>query len=368
MPLKTGYYVEQKYSQIYLVDETDQDNPMPVHKSLIGELKTWKEEYVSIPKTPKKIQSIDEALQEKKNEEDLIQKKIIYYEIEDKGTKQKEFFAVMVNPDQNLSSLAVQTTKKEIDPFSQQLINRTILFISVAFNIILMAMTMNEENFVLRITLANAGWVLSVMLALKILDLSQQKPGIYSALFTLVKARVYHPVLKKTVIVKYTTILISDKTRVSDILPLQIETMLIFQALDMVEKYEQRYVSEKEARENAEKIIETLNERINESDKREKIIMKEAYARGVKHASTKISTKAPAKEVFKEYKNLWIGIGIFLGSIILAATIKSLAESFPDVTVIVNLADLPWFVWLVILLAGWGLFMVFYNFVFGRLR
>ena len=378
MDSRAGYFVEQDHSQILIIDETEKDIPVTIHRQCIGPLRLWREEILSIPVNVENSQDIGvlsgdsgglTQLAQKQSTIRVTKKKLCFYTLEESiSSKSKEYHhvAVLLEPDQTLSSVAVQTTKKMANPFSQKILQNIILAISLILNIWLMVAAQTESEFLPVITLANAGWVLSVVLVLKLIDLKQETPAIYAGLYVLAKAKFYHPKFEEFVTVNLSRILISDKIRLADQFPLRLTEEFNAALLGLVEKKEADYEAEREQRIQAERIISDQKETIARADLRMKMIEKRAYRQGILDAETPVITKAKTSEFSRHHPDITRGILIFSVAIVFWAVMRFLARSFPRFVIAVSISEFPWYAWALTFVFAYLVFRLFWDWFRGR--
>lgn len=342
---RKGYITEHRYSQIQVIDETEKQKEYPDHSLCIGPLKVWREDV--IPKVDQKDQ------------------KLTYYKLDKvrlDGKKENMYVALLTNYDQNLSSLSIDITKGEADPASQKMIQNLILGISMVLNIVMVIQdSLNPaDQLIIDITLSNAGWLLFIFAIFRILNLLQGRPAVTSGLYVLYWSHIYNPSEEQMVEVAFCRILFSDKVRVSDHLPLEIEQGHVLSHSAVRGKAEEKYEALLTENLNLQRTTQDQKATIQGFEKRLKAKEKEAYINGLRDGSHSISVKSTADTV-RQYPNIFMPLALVIAAVIFYYTITSLSISFPDAVFIVDIAQFPMIFWILLFVLSFFFIRGFYQ-------
>jgi len=329
---RKGYITEHRYSQIQVIDETERKKEYPDHSLCIGPLKVWREDV--IPQSEAK------------------DKKITYYKLNKlklEGEKENMYVALLTDYDQNLSNLSLDITKGEADPASQKLIQNIILGISMILNIVMVVQdSLNpEDQLIINITMANAGWLLFIFALFRIINLLQNRPAVTAGLYVLYWVKIYNPSEEQMVDVAFCRLLFSDKVRVSDHIPVNIEQEHVYAHLSLRSKAEEKYESLLTENLNLQRTTQDQKKTIQEFEKRLKAKEKEAYVNGLRDGAHSITVKSTAETV-KQYPNIFMPLALVVAAIIFYYTLASLSVSFPDAVFIVDVAQFPMIFWVLL--------------------
>ncbi len=332
---RSGYLLEHRYSNVSIIDETDKTREFPEHHATIGPLLVWREDTIPNP-----------------NGKDL---KITYYrhEMKDPMDPKKTKFihtAIMTNYDQNLSSISMDVIKKQADPESQRRISRFTLMISWIITLFLIVQqTLNpEDQLLLDINPSNAGWLLFVFAIFKIIDLMQERPAVFSALFVQYWAQVFNPSEGQKVNVAFCTMHLTDKMRISDQIPIKIEQQHVLAHFASRKKAEDRAEARYQEYKQVERTAEDQKRTISEFEALIKAAEKSGYVRGLRDGKHSPVMKNTAHEFHRNYPNITWPAALIVIAMVFYGLVKNISVQFPDAVFIVELAQFPMIFWVLL--------------------
>ncbi len=342
---RKGYITEHRFSQIQIVDETEKQREYPDHNVCIGPLKVWREDVIP-----------------QQNGKD---KKVTYYKLNKvklDGCKENMFVALLTDYDQNLSSLSLNITKADADPASQKLINNVVLGLSMILNIFLVVQdSLNPDDpLVIEITLANAGWLLFMFALFRLVNTMQQRPAVTAGLYVLYWASIYNPSEEQMVEVAFCRILFSDKIRISDHLPVDIEQEHVLAHSALRQKAEEKFEQEVIEKLQLQRTSADQKMTIQEFEKRLKAKEKEAYVNGLRDGAHSISVRSTADTV-RKYPNIFMPLALVVAAVIFYYTVSQLSLSFPDAVFIVDIAQFPMIFWVLLFVLSFFFIRGFYQ-------